>query len=252
MSDIAVMTRRGLVLMARSPMTVASAAAMPTILLLLMSVSFGKMIMPMASLAEYVQYAAPVFATMGVLFGSLSTAMAAHQDRVSGFDDRLRTLPISPVAPLAGRIVADIARNALTVAVITVVAVAMGFRFQNGLLGAVVYFAVPLAVGFGIAWFMVTVAMSADSAESAVGALNAVLLLMTFFSTGFVKLDDLPGWAQPIASANPVSHIAAAMRSATTAGEPVFGFDAWVSVAWAVGLTVVFGFLGTKAYNRSR
>ena len=152
----------------------------------------------------------------------------------------------------AGRIVADIARNALTVAVITVVAVAMGFRFQNGLLGAVVYFAVPLAVGFGVAWFMVTVAMSADSAESAVGSLNAVLLLLTFFSTGFVKLDDLPGWAQPIASANPVSHIAAAMRSATTAGEPVFGFDAWVSVAWAVGLTVVFGFLATKAYSRSR
>ncbi|GED96487.1 ABC transporter permease [Gordonia crocea] len=252
MSDIAVMTRRGLVLMARSPMTVATAAAMPTILLLLMSVSFGKMVMPQAGLAEYVQYAAPVFATMGVLFGSLSTAIAAHQDRTSGFDDRLRTLPISPIAPLAGRIVADIARNALTLAVITVVAVALGFRFQNGLLGGVVYFAIPLAVGFGVAWFMVAVAMMADSAESAVGALNAMLLLMTFFSTGLVKLGDFPGWAQPIATANPVSRIAAAMRNATTAGESVFGSDAVISLAWAVGLTLVFGVVATRAYSRAR
>ncbi|MFT3898731.1 MAG: ABC transporter permease [Gordonia sp. (in: high G+C Gram-positive bacteria)] len=252
MSDIAVMTRRGLVLMGRSPMTVATAAITPTILLLLMSVSFGKMIMPGASLAEYVQYAAPVFATMGVLFGALSTALAAHQDRVSGFDDRLRTLPMSPVAPLAGRICADVVRNALTLAVITAVAMALGFRFENGVLGAVVYFAIPLAVGFGVAWAMVAVAMVAESAESAVGALNAVMLLMTFFSTGFVKLHDLPGWAQPIAQINPVSRIAGAMRSATTAGEPVFGADAWISLAWAVGLTAVFGVLATRAYNRGR
>ncbi|GAB08311.1 putative multidrug ABC transporter permease protein [Gordonia araii NBRC 100433] len=252
MNDIAVMTRRGLVLMARSPMTVATAALMPTILLLLMSVSFGKMVMPLASLADYVQYSAPVFATMGVLFGSLSTAMAAHQDRTSGFDDRLRTLPMSPVAPLAGRIVADVARNAVTLAIITAVAFALGFRFENGFLGAVVYFALPLIVGFGVAWFMVAVAMMAESAESAVSSLNAVLLLMTFFSTGFVQREDLPGWAQPIAAANPISHIAGAMRSATTAGEPVFGSDAVVSLIWAVGLTLVFGVLATRAYRRAR
>ena len=127
----------------------------------------------------------------------------------------------------------------------------MGFRFQNGLLGAVVYFAVPLAVGFGVAWFMVTVAMSADSA-SAVGSLNAVLLLLTFFppvSSSSTICRAGPN-RSPRRTRCPTSPRPCA--ATTTAGEPVFGFDAWVSVAWAVGLTVVFGFLATKAYSRSR
>ena len=83
MSDIAVMTRRGRSDGALSPMTVASAAAMPTIPALLMSVSFGKMIIPLASLAEYVAVRRARVATMGVL-GRLSTAMAAHQTAYPG------------------------------------------------------------------------------------------------------------------------------------------------------------------------
>ncbi|MFT4126884.1 MAG: ABC transporter permease [Gordonia sp. (in: high G+C Gram-positive bacteria)] len=249
-SDIGVMTRRGLLLMARSPMTVSTSAFMPIILMLLLSISFGKMIMPTASLAEYIQYAAPVFVTMGVIFGSLGTAVAAHQDRVSGFDDRLRTLPISPVAPLAGRIIADVVRNFATGVLVTLVALALGFRFQNGWGGVVVYIVIPLVVGFGVAWFMVAVAMLSSSAEAAVGALNAVLLLLTFFSTGLLRRTDLPGWAQPIAQANPVSHIAGAMRDATTAGADAVGAHALISVLWAVGLTIVFGVVAVRAYRR--
>ena len=97
-TDVRVMTRRGLILMLRSPMTVAMAAIMPIILLTLMSVSFGKMVLPGASVGEYVQYAAPVFTVMGVVFGALSTAIATQQDRTSGFDDRLRVSPVSAVA----------------------------------------------------------------------------------------------------------------------------------------------------------
>lgn len=253
-ADVAVMARRGLTLMARSPSTLATSAGMPIILLTLMSISFGKMVMPTASLGQYVQYATPVFAVMGVMYGTLSTALATFEDRTSGFDDRLRVAPVPALAPVAGRIVADIVRNLLTVVLVTLVAVAMGLRFQSGIAGAVAYFLIPLAFGFGVAWMMVAIAMYADSAET-IGALtNALLLMLTFFSTGFVARADLPGWAQPIASANPVSHVAAAMRGAVggdgaTGG---WGTEVGITLAWAVGLTLVFGWIAVRGYRRPR
>ena len=253
-SDVTVMTRRALTLMMRSPMTLSTASFMPIILLLLMSVSFGKMIMPTASLGEYVQYAAPVFTVMGVIFGTVSTAMATFGDRTSGFDDRIRVSPVSPVAPLAGRIAADAVRNLITVSLVTIVAVAMGLRFENGVTGFVAYFAIALVFGFGVAWLMVAIAMYADSAETTGAFIQALMLLMTFFSTGFLKADDLPGWAQPIAQANPISHVAAAMRGAVGGpNEPAnWGSEVMITLAWSVGLTVVFGFLAVRGYRRAR
>ena len=247
-TDVRVMTRRGLTLMVRSPMTVAMAAIMPIILLTLMSVSFGKMVLPGAGVAEYVQYAAPVFTVMGVTFGALSTAIATQQDRTSGFDDRLRVSPISPVAPFAGRILADAARNVGAVAVVSAVAVAMGLRWHNGVGGAVLYFVLPVIFGFGIAWMMVAIATYVDSAETAVSATNALLLLLTFLSTGFVKLHDLPGWAQPIAAANPISYVEQAMRGAASGGD--YSGEVVATIAWAIGLTLVCGLLAVRGYSR--
>lgn len=248
LTDTAILTGRGLLLMARSPATVAMTAAFPVILLLLLSVSFAEIVMPGQAYADYVNYSVPLFAAMGITFATLSTANAVHADRIVGFDDRLHTLPMSPVAPLAGRIIADTARNLATVAIVTGVGVALGFRFENGALGLVGYFIVPLLYGFGLAWLMVAVALHASSAESANAALNALLLVLSFLSTGFVRLEDLPGWAQPIASANPISHVVDAMRSFAHGGA---GGDQLLAVAaWTIGLTAAFGTLAVRKYAR--
>lgn len=247
-TDTAVLAGRGLLLMTRSPATVAMTAMFPVILLVFLSVSFAKVVMPEGSYGDYVNYSVPLFAAMGITFATLSTANAAHADRVAGFDDRLRTLPMSPVAPLAGRIIADMVRNLATVAVVTIVGVALGFRFDNGTLGAVGYFAVPLIYGFGLAWLMVAVAMHAKSAEAANATLNALLVVLSFLSTGFVRLDDLPGWAQPIARVNPISHVVDAMRAFAHGGTA--GDNLWALGAWTVGLTALCGWLAVRRYAR--
>ena len=98
----------------------------------------------------------------------------------------------------------------------------------------------PVIFGFGIAWMMVAIATYVDSAETAVSATNALLLLLTFLSTGFVKLHDLPGWAQPIAAANPISYVAQAMRGAASGGD--YSGEVVATIAWAIGLTLVYAF----------
>lgn len=251
-TDTAVMARRGLTLMARSPVMVAATSLMPVILMVLLSVSFGRMVFPGAPLADYIQYAAPLYVVMGLIFGGISTAVAAQQDRVSGFDDRLRTLPMSSIAPLAGRILADSMRTLVTIVVVTGVATILGFRFENRFAGALVYLAVALIFAFGMAWLMVAIAMVASSPENAVSGINALMLLLSFLSTGMVQLDDLPGWAQPVARINPVSHVVGALRDASSAGQPLWGFDAWITVLWAVGLTLAFGVLAVRGYRASK
>lgn len=88
---------------------------------------------------------------MGITFATAATAMGAHADRISGFDDRVRTMPVTALAPVAGRVVADTARNLSTVVVVTIVGIALGFRFDGPWWGVPLYFAVPLIYGFGLA-----------------------------------------------------------------------------------------------------
>ncbi|OUZ10322.1 multidrug ABC transporter permease [Aeromicrobium sp. PE09-221] len=248
-TDTAVLAARSALLMARSPTTLLMAAAFPVILLCLLSVSFAKVVMPDASYAHYIDYTVPLFATMGITFATLSTAIAAHTDRTTGFDDRLRTLPISPIAPLAGRIIADTIRNLATLLVVTVVGIGLGFRFTEGITGVIGYLVVPLIYGFGLAWFMVAIALSAASAESAVAVLNAVLLVLSFLSTGFVTIGDLPGWAQPVAEANPITHVIEAMRTFAHGGEPA-GLHVLATLGWALGLTLLAGYTAVRVRAR--
>lgn len=249
--DTAVMTQRAFTLMRRSPTTAMAAIGFPVILMLFLSVGFADVVMPGARFSEYIDYSTPLFIAMGITFATLGTAIDAHSDRISGFDNRLRTLPVSAIAPFAGRVIADLARNLMTVIVVTAVAFALGFRFGRDasafdILGFVAF---PLAYGFGLAWFMLAVAERMDSAEAVNSALSAVLLIFSFLSTGFVGLDDLPGWAQPIAEANPISKIVEAMRgfaSGTADTSAVLG-----ATAWAVGMTIVFGSLILRSSRRT-
>jgi ABC transporter DrrB family efflux protein len=239
--DIALMTRRAFTLMRRSPTTPMAAIGFPVILMLFLSVSFADVVMPGAGFSEYVDYSTPLFIAMGITFATLGTAIDAHTDRVSGFQNRMKTLPVSPIAPFAGRAIADLVRNMTTAIVVTTVAFALGFRFgpDAGLGDIVGFLTFPLVYGFGLAWFMLAVAEWMSSAEAVNAALSAVLLVFSFLSTGFVKLEDLPGWAKPIAEANPISKIVEVMRgfaSGTANSSAVVG-----ATAWALGMTAVFG-----------
>ncbi|WP_018656797.1 ABC transporter permease [Actinomadura flavalba] len=247
LGDSALLAGRALRLLWRDPAALYLSAFFPLILLLLMSVSFAEIVLPGRSYREYVDLSLPLFVAMGVVFAALNTARALHEDVHGGMDDRLRTLPVAGVAPLLGRIAADTVRNALTVAIVVVAGIALGFRFTTGPLHVVAFFAVPLLFGFGVAWFMCLLAVRVTSAETAGAALNALLLVLSFLSTGFVPGDDLASWARPIAAANPLSAVVEAMRVLAHGGAltgPLLR-----AAAWTAGLTLVCAPLAVRAYR---
>lgn len=249
LDDTLVMAGRSIRVVSRTPAAVLSATFMPIILLLVMTASFSKVVLPGGSYGDYVNHVLPLFAVMGMIFSSVTTGVAAHRDLHSGMDNRLRTLPVASSAPLVGRIVGDATRNLLTLVVLGGVGVALGFRFRAGMVPALSTVGLALVFGFAFACIAVAVAARASSAEAMVSALNGLLLVLSFLSNGFVDTDDLPGWAQPVATLNPVSSVVDAMRALTQGGAttgPVLE-----ALAWSIGLSAVFGSLAVVAYRRT-
>lgn len=247
--DAAALTARSIRVTLRNPILVVTAVFFPLVLLLLITVSFGSLVVPGGGRADYVQFSLPLFAVMGILFAALGTGMGTFTDLESGFDHRLRAMPIARSAPLLGRIIGDAVRNLITLGVVVAAGYALGFRFHEGILGVVGFFVLPLVFGTGVAWMMVAIAVRVRSGEAAGSALNAILLLASFLSTGFVPKSDLPSWVQPIAEANPVSAVVEAMRGMASGG-PVAS-PAIRALLWTAGLTIVFGVLAVRGY-RSR
>lgn len=246
--DALVMIGRSVTVSRRTPSAVVSATFLPVILLLTMTAGFAKIVDPAGSYAGYVNRVLPLLVVMGVVLSSLTTGVAAYQDLHSGLDDRLRTMPMARSAPLVGRIAGDAVRNLATVAVVVALGVGLGFRFTTAPVWIAGFFVLPLVFGVGFAWLAVALAIRAGSAESVAAVLNAVLLALTFLSTGFVAMDDLPGWAQPIAAVNPVSGVVEAMRALAHGGPLMIPLVS--SLAWSAGLVVVFGGLAIRGYRR--
>lgn len=246
--DALAMIGRSVTVARRTPGAVFSAAFLPVILLLTMTAGFAKIVDPAGSYADYVNWVLPLLVVMGVVLSSLTTGIAAYQDLHSGMDDRLRTLPMARSAPLVGRIVGDAVRNLATVVVVVALGLVLGFRFGTSPPAIAGFFVLPLVFGVGFACLAVALAIRAGSAEAVASVLNAALMMLTFLSTGFVAMNDLPGWAQPIAAVNPVSSVVEAMRALAHGGPVIAPLIS--SLAWSAGLVGVFGGLAIGSYRR--
>lgn len=247
-ADAWVMIGRTVRLTLRDPAALVLAVFVPVVLMLLMTAGFAEIVRPGAGYSAYLDFSLPLFVLMGIVFAALTTAVLTVRDLNSGMDSRLRTFPMARSAPLVGRIAGDLLRNAITVVTVVAIGLGLGFRFHTNAVSVLGFFVLPLVFGIGVAWCMVAVAVRARSAESVVTVLNAALLVLSFLSTGFVPLDALPGWAQPVAAVNPISSVVEAMRVLAHGGDLAATLPA--ALAWPVGLTVVFGAVSVRGYRQ--
>lgn len=246
--DTAVLAGRVARTSLRDPVTLVIAVFFPLVLMLLMSAGFAEIVMPGRGIPDYLDHSLPLFAVMGVAFASLTTGASTYLDLTSGFDRRLLAMPVARTAPFTARILGDIVRTLLTVVAVVAVGLGLGFQFRTDLPGVLGFLVLPVLLGIGLGWAMVALAAWARSAEAVGSILNAVLLVLSFLSTGFVPLQGLPGWAQPIAMVNPLSLAVEAMRALaqnTPATAPVLG-----TLVWAAGLTAVCAPLAAHGRHR--
>jgi ABC transporter DrrB family efflux protein len=246
-TDTLTITRRNLLVWMRVPAYLMFTVIQPVMFVLLFRYVFGGAIAVPGK--NYVNFLMPGIIGQTAAFATFGTAIALAQELKKGVIDRLRSMPMARSAVLAGRLVADTGRMLLTILIIVGVGYAVGFRFTNGVGGAVAM--VVLATVFGLAICCIAAYTGlAIGDEESVQAFGLIWLFpITFLSSAFVPIPTMPGWLQAFANNQPVTYVIDTMR-ALALGGPVEA-NLWKSVAWLAGIFVVFLPLAVRAYRRA-
>ncbi|MGO9155686.1 ABC transporter permease [Mycobacterium sp.] len=203
---------------------------------------------------SYPQYLLPVIIVQVMFLGALTTVDRAARDQQSDFGVRLRTLPISTVAPLTARMVYCLFRGALGLLATIAVGYAFGFRMFGGPVYAAAF--VLLVLTFTLALSLAADATGTKAARGEIGrsgASSQLLLvpqmLLVMLSTGMAPVDSFPDWLHPFVRYQPVSQVTETLRGFTT-GHVAAGNLA-TSVAWCLGLLVVCGAIAVRMQRRT-
>jgi ABC transporter DrrB family efflux protein len=237
---------RTLVQIKHTPTELIDFSIQPVMFLLLFTFVFGGAIG--GSPHAYLMFALPGIIVQNSLFTTLNTATGLSTDLEKGFFDRLRSLPIARFAPLSGRMLADMAKQAWAVIMLLVIGYILGFRVGTGPLGVLAAFGLVLVSTLAISWALVLVAMLAANPEKVQIFGFVVLFPLTFTSDAFVPTSSMPGWLQAWSKANPVSLLSDAMRGLMVSGPAAR--PAVESLLYAAAFTIVFAPLAVRAFKR--
>jgi ABC transporter DrrB family efflux protein len=248
-SDTLTITRRNLLVWMRVPAYIMFTVIQPVMFVLLFRYVFGGAIPVPGVPGGYVNFLMPGIIGQSAAFATFGTAIALAQELKKGVIDRLKSMPMSRSAVLAGRLVADTLRMFITILILVGVGYLVGFRFQNGFGLAVAM--VVLATIFGLAICCIAAFTGlAIGDEESVQAFGLVWLFpLTFVSSAFVPISTMPGWLQAFAKHQPVTIVIDTMRSMALGG-PI-ATNLWLSVAWLGGIFIVFLPLAVRAYRRA-
>jgi ABC-2 type transport system permease protein len=244
--DAAVLTRRSLRHIARSPDTVITTLLMPIAFMLLFVYVFGGAIE--AGPGPYVDYLLPGILLITVASGISYTAFRLFLDMQSGIVERFRSMPIARSSVLWAHVLTSLVANLVSLVVVVGVAVLMGFRSEAGAAGRLGAAGILVLFTLALTWVAVIPGLTATSPDGAT-AWSYPLLFLPFVSSAFVPTDSMAAPVRIFAENQPVTAVVDALR-ALLAGQPV-GADLWIALAWCVGVLVVAYVLATAVQRRT-
>ncbi|MGH3392060.1 MAG: ABC transporter permease, partial [Actinomadura sp.] len=178
------------------------------------------------------------------------TGFGLNVDITKGVFDRFRSLPISRIAPLAGRILADTVKQAWSMAVLLGVGMLIGFRVQTGALALLTAFLLLLAFALLVSWASVFIGLSVQEPEKVQIFGFTIIFPLSFLSNAFIPtLTGIPEWLQFVMRNNPVTQLVTATRGLLVGGQPVLE-PALITLAWGVGIAAVFIPLSIRQFRR--
>ena len=238
---------RDMIRTARQPEMLVFAVVMGVFFLVLFNYVFGGAIGSGAGV-DYLQFLVPGVFVITALQGAQQTSMGLAADLTEGVTDRFRSLPMSQVAVIAGRTLADAIRNVIGLVLVALLALLMGYRFDSAV-GAMAAIALATAVGFAFSWLGAAIAAKVRQADM-VGMLSMFWLFpMMLASTAFAPANSMPGWLQPFAKYQPISVASVAVRGLCE-GSLETG-DLALALGWITVLLAVFGPLSVRLYTQT-
>jgi ABC-2 type transport system permease protein len=249
-ADAVVIAERGLKRIRRNPDLATAFTVQPIMFVLLFVYVFGGAIQVPKQFGDYADFLMPGIIVQWMAFGGFATALGLAEDMNRGLIDRFRSLPMARSAVLTGRTLADIVTNSLGLTIMLGVGLLVGFSFSASAPEVVAGIGLMLLIGYAFSWVFAWIGLIVSSPESANAYGFIIIFPLTFLSSAFVPPDTLPEPLQTFATdINPFSYMVDAGR-ALFLGTPA-GNDVWISVAWCLGLIVVFGWLAVARYRRA-
>jgi ABC-2 type transport system permease protein len=243
-AEVRAMIVRALRLSLRNVDGLMTALALPVLLMVMFVYLFGGAI---NTGSRYVDYVVPGVLLVCVGFGAATTSVSVAHDLTSGIIDRFRSMDVHGEALINGHVVASIARNMLSSALVFAVALAIGFRphgTPGDCLAAVGILALYV---LAISWFAAAIGIVVRSPEAAQG-ITFLVSFLPYPSSAFVPIHTMPTWLRGFASNQPVTAVADAIR-ALCSGAPV-GSNAWHAIGWSVGIIAVSVVLAGALFRR--
>jgi ABC-2 type transport system permease protein len=243
--DTTALLGRSLRHIARSPDTIITTAIMPIAFMLLFVYVLGGAIK--AGSGSYVSYLLPGILLITIASGISYTAYRLFLDVRGGIFERFRSLPIARPAVLWAHVLTSLVANLISLVVVVLVALLMGFRTGAGVLAWLGVAGILVLFTLALTWLAVLPGLTATSLEGA-SAFSYPLVLLPFVSSAFVPTATMPGPVRAFAEHQPVTSIVDAIRG-LFAQQPV-GSELWTGLAWCVGLLVVAYAAASFAYRR--
>jgi ABC transporter DrrB family efflux protein len=252
-SDGLTITRRNMIKVKRVPDLIVFATLSPIMFVLLFRYVFGGAINVPGDVT-YAEFLLPGIFAQTVVFGSTITGASLADDLQKGLIDRFRSLPMAHSAVLVGRTVADLALNALSIAVMALTGLAVGWRIHTSVGEAALGFLVLLGFAYAVSWLMALVGLIVRTPEVVNNASFIVIFPITFVANTFVPLETFPSVLRHFAEWNPVSSVVQAARDlfGNSFGAP----DVWslqhpvlYSALWGVAILAIFVPLSVRKYR---
>ncbi len=257
LADGFAVAQRNLIKIKRVPEVLVWVLISPIMFVLLFAYVFGGAIeVPGMNYREYL--IAGIFAQT-VVFGATYTGAGLAEDMQKGIIDRFKSLPMSRSAVLLGRTGADIVYNVLSITIMALTGLVVGWRIHTSVLEAAAGFALLLLFAYAFSWVMATVGLMVPSPEVVNNASFMVIMPLTFISNAFVPIETFPTALRIFAEWNPVSAVTQAARNLFGNTSPMMDVgDAWpmqnpeiYTLIWVVVLVAVFAPLSVRLYKNA-
>ncbi len=245
-SDLSVMLGRSMRHIFRSMDTIITVTLMPIAFMLLFVYVFGGAIR--TGTDNYVNYLLPGILLIAIASGISYTAFRLFIDLQGGIFERFHSMPIARSTVLWGHVLTSLVSNGISLVVIILVAVLMGFRSSAGVLPWLAVIGILALFTLALTWIAVIAGLSAKSVDG-VSAFSYPIIFLPFISSAFVPTESMPPLVRAFAENQPVTSIVEAIRS-LLAGQPV-GDDIWIALAWCLGILIVAYVFAMRVYKRN-
>ncbi|MBO7744331.1 ABC transporter permease [Paenibacillus sp. MWE-103] len=244
-SDMRVMLGRSMRHVFRSMDTIITVCITPIAMMLLFVYVLGGAIH--TGTDHYVNYLLPGILLIAIASGISYTAYRLFMDKQRGIIERFHSMPIARSALLWGHVLTSLASNLLSLAVIILVALLMGFRSSAGVLPWLAVIGILVLFTLALTWVAAIAGLTGKTVEGA-SAFSYPLIFLPFVSSAFVPTDSMPKVVRAFADNQPVTSIVEAIR-ALLSGQPA-GNEIWIALAWCVGIMLAAYLFAMRVYNR--